>query len=604
MTRGQELVSRPVFQVDGLDIRRLATGAFDIGQCPGDHGQGFQPQEVKLHQPRRLDPFHVELGSGNIGSRIAIKRHQLGELAITDHHTGSVGRGIAVKAFQFQRRGQQAVDRLVLGAHLAQPWFDLQRLGQGHRVGGVGRDQLGELVDQAEGQLQHPADIAHHGAGLQRTEGNDLGHPVMAVLLLHIADHLAAPLLAEVDVEIRHGDAFGIEETLEQQTEAQRIKIGNGQRIGDQRAGTGTATRADGDIMSLGPLDKVRDDEEITREAHLLDDVELEIEPVTILLLAHRRRTVGDAVSQTLMGAGHKLLGFIAPALGGKARQDRRVGADPVGAAPGDLERVLQRLGQIGETLTHFIRRGQMVLVGDLAPVGDGDIGTTGDTQQRIMCLVHAGIGEIGLIRSDQRQVAGIGFIDQPVFRLQFLRPAMALQFDIEAIAKGLGELSEDRLRFRLPSGCDQGIDDTVRPATQGNQTCMMLQHHAERHMRLFGAIDIEIGGAGERHEIVIAFPVLGIERQRAIGLGALAGMWRAQAYRERAADDGLHTTARHDFGKFERTEQVVAIGQRDGRHAIGLAGLSHFGDADRPLKQRIGRADAQMHKGCVRRHD
>jgi hypothetical protein len=35
--------------------------------------------------------------------------------------------------------------------------------------------------------------------------------------LLHVADHLVAPVLAEVDVEVGHRHAFGIEEALEQQ---------------------------------------------------------------------------------------------------------------------------------------------------------------------------------------------------------------------------------------------------------------------------------------------------------------------------------------------------------------------------------------------------
>ncbi len=51
----------------------------------------------------------------------------------------------------------------------------------------------------------------------------------MAVLVAHIGDHLVPPVLAEVDIEVRHRDALGIEEALEQQAEAQRVEVGNRQ---------------------------------------------------------------------------------------------------------------------------------------------------------------------------------------------------------------------------------------------------------------------------------------------------------------------------------------------------------------------------------------
>ena len=65
--------------------------------------------------------------------------------------------------------------------------------------------------------------------------------PVGAIFVAHIAHHLVAPLLAEIDVEVRHRDAFGIEEALEEQAEAHGIEIGDVQRPGHQRGGAGAA---------------------------------------------------------------------------------------------------------------------------------------------------------------------------------------------------------------------------------------------------------------------------------------------------------------------------------------------------------------------------
>src|SRR3546814_17313558 len=61
-------------------------------------------------------------------------------------------------------------------------------------------------VDLRIGHLQHAADIAQGGARLQLAEGDDLGDAVVAVLVLHVADHLVAAVLAEVDVEVRRSE--------------------------------------------------------------------------------------------------------------------------------------------------------------------------------------------------------------------------------------------------------------------------------------------------------------------------------------------------------------------------------------------------------------
>ena len=137
-----------------------------------------------------------------------------------------------------------------------------------HRIGRILRHQLAQLVDLAIGHLQHAADVAQHAARLQRAEGDDLRDLVAAVLFLHVADHLVAAVLAEIDVEVRHRDAFGIEEALEQEAEADRIEIGDGERIGDERAGAGAAARPDRNALRLRPLDEIGDDQEVAGIFH------------------------------------------------------------------------------------------------------------------------------------------------------------------------------------------------------------------------------------------------------------------------------------------------------------------------------------------------
>ena len=98
-----------------------------------------------------------------------------------------------------------------------QPRLAFDRLLQRDRLRRILRHELAELVDLPVRHLQHAADVAQHAARLQRAEGDDLRHLVAAVALLHVSDHLVAAVLAEVDVEVGHRHALGIQEALEQQ---------------------------------------------------------------------------------------------------------------------------------------------------------------------------------------------------------------------------------------------------------------------------------------------------------------------------------------------------------------------------------------------------
>ena len=195
-----------------------------------------------------------------------------------------MGRGVAVEPFELERDVEGALDDRIAVALGLQLRLALDRLGERHRRRRVLRHELAELVDLAVGHFQHAADVAQHAPRLQGAEGDDLRHLVAAVALLHVADHLVAPVLAEVDVEVRHRHALGIEEALEQQIEAKRIEVGDGQRVGDERARARAAARPDRNALILRPLDEVGDDQEVAGIFHPLDHLQLEGEPLAVFL--------------------------------------------------------------------------------------------------------------------------------------------------------------------------------------------------------------------------------------------------------------------------------------------------------------------------------
>ena len=93
-------------------LRQIEVDAAPPHQLDGEveHRERLQAEKIELHQARRLDPFHVELGDRHQRFRIAIERHQLGQRPVADDDAGGVGRGVAVQAFELLRDVEGARD--------------------------------------------------------------------------------------------------------------------------------------------------------------------------------------------------------------------------------------------------------------------------------------------------------------------------------------------------------------------------------------------------------------------------------------------------------------------------------------------------------------
>ncbi len=178
---------------------------------------------------------------------------------------------MAVQAFQRLCHFYQTGDRLILINLGLQQGFPLNCLTQGYRIGRIVGHQLADTVDLTIGHLQHAPDIAQNGAGLQFTKGDDLRHLVGTIFLLNIGNDFVAAVLTEIDIEVRHRNTFGIQKPLEQQVIAQRVQICDGQRPGDDRPRPGPTARPNRYFLRLGPLDEIRNDQEVTGKAHLTD---------------------------------------------------------------------------------------------------------------------------------------------------------------------------------------------------------------------------------------------------------------------------------------------------------------------------------------------
>ena len=207
-----------------------------------------------------------------------------------------------------------------------------------------GRHGLGDAVAHGEGVAEDAAGVLDGLLGLDGAVGDDVGDPVVAVLVGDVADDLAAPALVEVDVEVGHRDAVGVEEALEDQAVLERVEVGDPHGVGDHRARTRAAAGADADAVVLGPVDEVGDDEEVAREAHLGDDAELEL-GLLADVVGHAGRVADLQAALDLLDQPGVLV------LPGRAGEARHVGAVALGeldvAALGDPQRVVAGLAQV-----------------------------------------------------------------------------------------------------------------------------------------------------------------------------------------------------------------------------------------------------------------
>ena len=346
---GEHLKGLGVVLRDGLGVKPGLPPLDQLGRVV-QHGQVAQTQKVHFQQTQLFQSGHDVLGDHQVvvfgqGDIIAHR-------AAGDDHAGGVGGGVAGHALD----GLGGVDELAhLGAGvvgLLQLFGQLQGLLQGDvqgtRTAGY---LLGQGVHLSVGHIQHPAHVPDGRSGGHGTEGDDLGHVVGAVLSGNVVDDLLTAADAEVDVDIRHGDALGVQEALEVQVILHGVQVGDVQAVGHHGASRRATARSHRDAVIFGVGDEVGDDEEVVHKAHLADHGHLIFQLLAVLL-----GLAGIAAQESLLAQVLKIGVAVLPALG-----QLEVGQVVLAelkfhvAGLGDLGGVLQGLGALGEQGGHLL---------------------------------------------------------------------------------------------------------------------------------------------------------------------------------------------------------------------------------------------------------
>ena len=443
--------------------------------------------------------------------------HDVDQRLGADDDAGGVDRVLADQALERPRevddllRGRLGVVRVLeVGARLE---------AVGERLARPFRDQLRDLVDDAVGDLEHPAGVAHGGAGGHRPEGDDLGDAVAAVLLGDVIDHALAAVDGEVDVDVRHLLAARVEEALEEQVVTDRVDVGDLERVGGERAGGRAAAGADADPVHLGEVDEVPDDQEVVGEAHLLDRLQLELEP-----LAQLRRHLVVAALEASLAQLDEVLERVAAVGSRELRQVDVAELDLDRAALGDLERAAHRVLVAGEVERHLLGRLEIELVRVEVPVVRVlERVARLDAEER---LVRVGVGGgevVDVAGRDERQLRLGGELDELRVDALLHVEARVLELDVGALApEDLRQPVEVGARVGGPVLLERLADAPREAAGEGDQPLRVGLQQLPVDARL-RVVALEKAERGELDQVGVALVRLGQQRQ--VRVAARAGV-------------------------------------------------------------------------------
>jgi hypothetical protein len=178
-----------------------------------------------------------------------------------------------------------------------------------------------------------------------------------AIAPVDVLDHDLAPLMLEIDVDVRRLVAIGRDEALEQEIDPRGIDVGDAEAVAHRGIRRRAAALAQ-DALRAGEADDVVDGEEIGRVIERRDQREFVVEGGAHLL----RNAVRITPARTLLGIGdQRLLGrgiafaslvgiFVFELVEGKP------------AAFEEVQRLVDRFRRVAEQARHFLRRLEVAL--------------------------------------------------------------------------------------------------------------------------------------------------------------------------------------------------------------------------------------------------
>ncbi len=275
--------------------------------------------------------------------------------------------------------------------------------------------------------------------------------------------------------------------------------------------------------MFLGVADEVPHDEEVRRESHVADDLQLVGQPVGDFL--------GQLRSPTRLGPFEGEVREIV-AIGGEALRQREVRQHVLAefdlhvCALGDPQGVVARLGHFAEQVPHLVGGLQVVLVAlELEPIGIRNRAPGLHTQQRVVTLVILTVRVMRVIGREQRSIDRLGQLNQQRIGAHLIRETVVLQFDEEVVT------TEDLLQSSRTVVCTLHVTAhqtlqhvSAEATTRRDETRAVLLEQFPVDTGLV-VVALEEGAAREVDQVLVADVVLREQREVVVHLAATLGL-------------------------------------------------------------------------------
>ena len=268
----------------------------DHFQSVTDNRQIPQSQKVHFQKPQFFNGRHGKLG-GNSFIR-QIQRYILIDALFGNDHTCRVRGGMSGHSFNGFCHIQHLPHLRIVFIGSFQLRIHGKGLVNGHlQVKGNG---LCDSVCFRVSYIEDAAYIPHRRLCFHGSEGDNLGNLVFPVFFNHIVNDFLTPLIAEVNINIRHADPLRIQKPLKNQIIADRINIRDFQHIGHNAPGSRSSPRTHHNFILLRVIDKIPYNQKIFHIPHLFNGGKLVVQPL-LQAFPVRVRIVAVAFLQALM---------------------------------------------------------------------------------------------------------------------------------------------------------------------------------------------------------------------------------------------------------------------------------------------------------------
>ena len=504
-----------------------------------------------------------------------------------------MGGGVAGHALQTHGGVDELLHPLVAVVHFLQLGADLQCILQGDVEGGG--HQLGDHVGLGVSKVQRAADVTDRATGRHGTEGGDLCHMVGTILTHDVLDDLAAAFLTEVRIEIGHGHALRVQESLENEGILHGIDFRDVHAVCHDGSRAGTTAGAHGDARLLGVADEVPDDQVIVDVSHAGNDANFIFQSLQIAF---------RGIFIPLLKAVHAELAeifFVGITLRhGEGGQMILVKDELHIAHLGDLHRVGKGFVTVGEEASQFFLALEVELLFGKAHAVGVVHGLAGlDAQQDVL---HFGVlfAQIVAVVGDHHGQARFScqahdaLIHGPLFV-----DAVVLQFQIEMVrSENLGH-PQGIFLCALIVLVHQVLGNTAgKTGGGGDQTLMVLFEELQIHTGL--AVETVDKGLGHHQaEVLVALAVLAQQHQMVgVVVDAVDTVCHGTAgHIDLTADDGLDSCGLGGLVEIDAAVHNAVVGDGHGGLTQLLDPVHQPVDAAGTVQKAEFRMDMQMHK-------